>query len=64
MEYLLTLCFVGVNSKRRDFKQERRQNTTIAAVFVVTNFLGRDKGLSKWLENYVATIFFVSQHRI
>ena len=25
MEYLQTLCFAGVNSKRRDFQQERRE---------------------------------------
>ena len=64
MEYLQTLCFAGVNSKRRDFQQEKREKTTIAAVSVATDFLGRDKRLSKWLENCVATIFSVSQHRI
>ena len=53
MEYLQTLCFVGVNSKRRDFKQEIRENTTIVAVFVTTDILGRGKRLRKWLENYV-----------
>ena len=64
MEYLQTLCFVGVNSKRRDFQQERREKPAITAVFVSTDFLGHDKRLSKWLENCVATIFSVLQHKI
>ena len=64
MEYLQTLCFAGVNSKRKDIQQERKEKIAIAAVSVMTDFLGRDKRLSKWLENCVATIFSVSQHRI
>ena len=38
MEYLHTLCFVGVNSKMRDFHQERREKQVIAAVSIATKF--------------------------
>ena len=65
MEYLQTLCFAGVNSKRRDFEQEKKEKkTAIVAVSVAIEFLGRNKRLSKWLENSVATIFSLLQHKI
>ena len=38
MEYLQTLYFVGVNSKRRGFQQERREKIEIAAISVATEF--------------------------
>ena len=38
MEYLQSLCFAGVNSKMRDFQQERREKIVTAAVFVSTEF--------------------------
>ena len=61
MEYLQILCFAGVNSKRRDFQQERREKKiAIAVVSIVTDFLGRDKRLRKWLEN--GKLFSLSQH--
>ena len=58
MDYLQTLCFAGVNSKRRDFQQERREKTAIVAVSVATEHL------RKWLKNYVAIIFSMLQHKI
>ena len=32
MEYLQTLCFAGVNSKMRDFQQERRENSNCSSL--------------------------------
>ena len=64
MEYLKTLCFAGVNSKRERFPVRKKIKTAIAAVSVMRDFLGRDKHLRKWIENCVATIFSVSQHKL
>ena len=39
MDYLETLCFEEVNSKRRDFPRKKRK-TEIAALTVTTEFTG------------------------
>ena len=57
------LCFARVNSKRR-FPARNKRKTSIVAAFVATDFLRRDKRLSKWLKNCVATTFSVLQHKI
>ena len=64
MNYLQTLCFVGVNSKMRDFKQERKEKQQLQQSLSRQSSLGHDKRLRKWLENCVEIIFSVSQHKI
>ena len=64
MEYLQTLCFAGVNSKRRDLQQEKREKQQLQQSLSRQSSVCCDKRLSKWLEKCVATIFFVSQHKI
>ena len=63
MDYLQTLCFAGINSKRRDFQQEIREKQQLQQSLSQQSSLGRDKRLKKWLENFMETIFYVSQHK-
>ena len=41
--------------KNERFPARKKRKTAITAVSIVTDILGRDKRLSKWLENCVAT---------
>ena len=61
MEYLQTFCFVGNNSKRRDFQQERREKIAIAEVSVVTKF-GVSRQTSKQMTRELCrkNIFYVA----
>ena len=64
MEYLQTLCFAGVNSKRRDFQQERRkEKKAIAAVYVAIEICVSRQLPSNYQRNSVATTFPVVQHQ-
>ena len=63
MEYSPTLCFAGLNSKRRKFQQERREKTQLQQSMSRQSFLCHDKCPSKWLRKSVTTIFRMSQHK-
>ena len=43
MEYLKTLCFAEVNSKRRDFQQERREKQELQQPLSRQSSVCRDK---------------------
>ena len=64
--YGINTNFVFCMSKLKNerFPTRNKRKTAIATIYVAIDFLGHDKSLSKWLENCVATIFFVSQHKI
>ena len=63
-EIITNFMFCKSQFKKERFPVRKKRKTTIVAVFVATDFLGREKRLSKWLENCVAIIFFMSQHKI
>ena len=62
MENLQTLCFAGVNSKRRDFQQERREKEERQQSMSRLKFVCRDKIPSNYQRNRVVTTFPMSQH--
>ena len=53
--------FCKSSFKKERFPIRKKRKTAIAAVSVTIDFLGCDKHLSKWRENCVTKIFFVSQ---
>ena len=61
MEYLQTLCFARVNSKRIDFKQEKREKEQLQQSMSQLKFVCRDKLPSNYQRNRVAITFPVSQ---
>ena len=63
MDYSPTLCFVGFNSKRRKFKQERREKEQLQQSMSGQSSVCHDKRPRKWLRKYVTTIFLLLQHK-
>ena len=62
MDYLQNSCFAGVNSKRIDFQQERKEKkTSIAAVSVAIEFVG-PRQMSKQMARKLCrnNIFYVA----
>ena len=56
------LCFAGVNSKMRDFQQERREKEQLQQSMLRLKFVCRDKLLSNYQRNSVTITFPVLQH--
>ena len=63
MEYLQNLCFAGVNSKRGDFQQERREKQQLQQSLSQQSLVCHDKRLRE-MASYVVITFSMLQHKI
>ena len=63
LEYLQTLCFAEINSKRKEFKQERREMSNYNSLCHDTILYVATQRPNYWHKSYVAAEDNMSRHR-